>query len=54
MVGSCIAMVHEDAVAREVLGLPQETGLFLVLSFDDLAEEWQPAKMGGVVRWKTG
>lgn len=58
-VGSCIATLHEDAPAREVLGLPQETGLFLALSFGYPAADWTPNRMGGrrslddVVKWET-
>ncbi|MEP7293124.1 MAG: nitroreductase family protein [Chloroflexota bacterium] len=57
-VGSCIATLHDEAAAREVLGLPAETGLFLALSFGYPAADWTPNKGGRrpldeLVRWET-
>jgi nitroreductase len=57
-VGSCIATLHREDAAREVLKLPENTGLFLALSFGYPAEDWTPNKGGrksldDVVRQET-
>jgi len=57
-VGSCIATLHNEAAAREVLGLPDDTGLFLAISFGYPAKDWTPNKGGRrpldeVIKWET-
>ena len=58
-VGSCIATLHQEAAARELLGIPAESGMFLAISFGYPSPDFKPAQMGGrrslddVVRWET-
>ena len=57
-VGSCIAYIGEQDVAKALLGVPPERQLVYALSFGYAAADWTPAKMGGrrplekVVHWE--
>ncbi len=58
-VGSCIATLHQEDAAKQVLGIPADHNAMVALSFGYPAEDWVTAKMGGrrslddVVRWET-
>lgn len=56
-VGSVIGTLHHEDEARQLLGIPADSGLFLALSFGYPAEDWTPNKGGRkpldeVVRWE--
>ncbi len=46
-VGSCIAAIYQVAEARALLGIPEDTNFFCVISFGYPAAEHKPLKLGG-------
>lgn len=46
-VGSCIAAIYTPDKAKELLGIPQDTNFYCMISFGYPSPQHQPAKMGG-------
>ncbi len=56
-VGSCLATLHQEDAAKEVLGVPADHSAMVALSFGYPADDWTPNKGGrrpldDVVRWE--
>lgn len=56
-VGSCIATLHDEDAAKDLLGIPADHNAMVALSFGYPAPDWTPNKGGrkrleDVIRWE--